>query len=82
MKKYALITALAILLAACGGGRGNGNAGAGGTANDEPGGGMAMNAFTAFVASLIGTSSDSAEPQEIDSVPVSTADTSEPAPVM
>lgn len=75
----ATATALLLSLAACGGG----SSGTASTAADNTGATQApaTDSFLSRVAALIGTTSDTAEPQDIGSVQATTPDSTEPMPV-
>jgi len=78
MKNIYLAIAASLILAACGGGGSSASStGAGGNADT----GGSTNTFIAYVTSLIGSSSDSAEPAAVESVSTSTPDAEEPSPI-
>jgi hypothetical protein len=69
MKTYLLPAALALVLAACGGG---------GNDDPAPSGAVAVDAFTALVQSQYMDQSDMADVVMIDDVTVTTSETSDP----
>lgn len=77
LMQAAAAAALALSLAACGGGGGDSGASASAGADPAP----ATDSFLSRVAALIGTSSDTAEAQDIGSVQATTPDNTEPIPV-
>jgi hypothetical protein len=72
MKKYLLPALLAALLAGCGGG--------GGSNNNTPAP-VAVDAFTALVASDYQDQSDTADVKQIDTVAVTSPETTEPTAI-
>lgn len=77
--KAALAALAAVgMLAGCGGG---GSASSAGNANGNGNGAGGMDAFTGYVASLLSSSPDNTEPQQVDTVAPSTPDNTEPATV-
>lgn len=76
MKQYLFLTAVAALLAGCGGGGNDDNRG-----NDN-GQATPMDSFVAFVTDLVGKSDDTTEPVATDAVDATANDTSEPAALM
>jgi hypothetical protein len=79
MKNLVLIAATVLALSACGG-SGSSGADAGATGGSNTGASM-FDAFTSFVASLVGTTPDNTEPVSTDSVGLTTSDTTEPAKI-
>lgn len=73
MKYYLLPLALAALLTGCGGGGGSDPAAAANAASD---------AFFSAVANLVGSTSETAEPIDVNSITLGTSETKEPMPVI
>lgn len=77
MKKYLAISALALLLAACGGS----NSSSGSSGSGTPPQTM-VDAFFTTVSSFIGMTSDSTEPGATDGVTATAPENTEPATVL
>lgn len=73
MKYYLLPLALATLLTACGGGGGSDPAAAANAASD---------AFVTAVAGVVGSTSETGEPINVDPVALGASETKEPMPVI
>lgn len=85
MKNLAILLAACAALTACGGGS---SADGGGSASDvgamaEPAttGATAADNFTSHVASVVGSSSDTAEPEAVDTASADMPEDTEPTPV-
>ncbi|MBI1891905.1 MAG: hypothetical protein HYS18_14760 [Burkholderiales bacterium] len=79
MKHFVFIGVVALLLSACGSGGSGSGAGSTGSSTENN---SVMDAFTAYVASLVGSASDNSEPVAVDSVNVTTSESAEASPVM
>lgn len=79
MKKVMAISALALLLAACGG-SGSDSSSDSGTGTGTPPVAM-TDAFFAMVSAIVGTSSDTTEPVAVEGTTATTPENTEPAAV-